>query len=97
MTNRYQLASSHREYTYKTGRNTSSPADTVLPSCEPNDDPAFSFSATSPDDGRSTPAYLRGDSLPASSLPARLKTGSLVSADQKPVSLQRLAPRNYDQ
>ncbi|OLN81841.1 putative ubiquitin carboxyl-terminal hydrolase 12, partial [Colletotrichum chlorophyti] len=58
---------------------TSSP-DTVLPSCEPNDDPAFSFSATSTD-GRETPTYLRGDSVPASSLPARLQTGSLVSAD----------------
>ncbi|KAF6830187.1 ubiquitin carboxyl-terminal hydrolase, partial [Colletotrichum plurivorum] len=56
------------------------PADTVLPSCEPNDDPAFSFSAASTD-GRSTPTYLRGDSLPASSLPARLQTNSLVSAD----------------
>ncbi|WDK15666.1 ubiquitin carboxyl-terminal hydrolase [Colletotrichum graminicola] len=60
--------------------NTSSP-DTVLPSCEPNDDPSFSFSATSTD-GHSTPTYLRGDSYPASSLPARLQqTTSLVSAD----------------
>ncbi|KAF9875602.1 ubiquitin carboxyl-terminal hydrolase [Colletotrichum karsti] len=59
---------------------TSSPADLVLPSCEPNDDPAFSFSAASTD-GQSTPTYLRGDSVPASSLPARLQTGSLVSAD----------------
>ncbi|KAI8248309.1 putative zinc protease mug138 [Colletotrichum sp. SAR 10_98] len=59
---------------------TSSPADTVLPSCEPNDDPAFSFSAASTD-GRSTPTYARSDSVPASSLPARLQTGSLVSAD----------------
>ncbi|KAK1989870.1 hypothetical protein LX36DRAFT_676276, partial [Colletotrichum falcatum] len=60
--------------------NTSSP-DTVLPSCEPNDDPSFSFSAASTD-GHSTPTYLRADSYPASSLPARLHhTSSFVSAD----------------
>ncbi|KAI3544133.1 ubiquitin carboxyl-terminal hydrolase [Colletotrichum abscissum] len=60
--------------------NPSSP-DTVLPSCEPNDDPAFSFSAAHSTDGLSTPTYLRGDSYPASSLPARLQTGSHVSAE----------------
>ncbi|KAJ6446345.1 a-pheromone processing metallopeptidase Ste23 [Purpureocillium lavendulum] len=60
----------------------SSPSpDSVLPSCEPDDDnPAFSFSAASSFDSQH---YGRADSLPASSLPPRLQTqiGSLVSAD----------------
>ncbi|PWI74547.1 ubiquitin carboxyl-terminal hydrolase [Purpureocillium lilacinum] len=59
----------------------SSPSpDTALPSCEPDDNPAFSFSAAS---GLDSPLYNRADSLPASSLPPRLQTqvGSLVSAD----------------
>ncbi|KAM5351565.1 hypothetical protein ACJ41O_004288 [Fusarium nematophilum] len=58
--------------------------DSVLPSCEVDDDPvlSFSFSATSasrPD----TPSYLRADSQPASSLPPRLQqqASSLVSAE----------------
>ncbi|POR34853.1 Ubiquitin carboxyl-terminal hydrolase 12 [Tolypocladium paradoxum] len=62
----------------------SSPSpDTALPSCEPDDDPALSFSAQSAASGLDSPLYLRADSLPASSLPPRLQTqaGSLVSAD----------------
>ncbi|KAM0204587.1 hypothetical protein ACHAPA_001969 [Fusarium lateritium] len=61
----------------------SSPSpDSVLPSCEIDDDPALSFSASvasRPD----TPSYLRADSQPASSLPPRLQhqPSSLVSAD----------------
>ncbi|KIL90912.1 hypothetical protein FAVG1_05607 [Fusarium avenaceum] len=61
----------------------SSPSpDSVLPSCEVDDDPALSFSASvasRPD----TPSYLRADSQPASSLPPRLQhqPSSLVSAD----------------
>ncbi|KAF5676738.1 ubiquitin carboxyl-terminal hydrolase 12 [Fusarium heterosporum] len=61
----------------------SSPSpDSVLPSCEIDDDPAFSFSASvasRPD----TPSYLRSDSQPASSLPPRLQhqPSSLASAD----------------
>ncbi|PNY22306.1 Ubiquitin carboxyl-terminal hydrolase 12 [Tolypocladium capitatum] len=62
----------------------SSPSpDTALPSCEPDDDAALSFSAQSAASGLDSPLYLRADSLPASSLPPRLQTqaGSLVSAD----------------
>ena len=57
--------------------------DSVLPSCEVDDDPALSFSATSVASGLDTPSYIRNDSLPASSLPPRLQNqgGSLVSAD----------------
>lgn len=57
--------------------------DSVLPSCELDDDPALSFSAISVASGLDTPSYLRNDSLPASSLPPRLQSqgGSLVSAD----------------
>ena len=54
-----------------------------MPSCEVDDDPALSFSATSVASALDTPSYLRADSLPASSLPARLQNQgtSLVSAD----------------
>ncbi|KAH8737684.1 hypothetical protein BGZ61DRAFT_525775 [Ilyonectria robusta] len=57
--------------------------DSVLPSCEIDDDPALSFSAASVASGPDTPSYLRADSQPASSLPPRLQhqTSSLVSAD----------------
>ncbi|KAI5465828.1 hypothetical protein BGZ63DRAFT_420363 [Mariannaea sp. PMI_226] len=60
-----------------------SPTDDVLPSCEIDDDPAFSFSAASVASGPDTPSYLRADSQPASSLPPRLQhhASSLVSAD----------------
>ncbi|PFH59627.1 hypothetical protein XA68_12089 [Ophiocordyceps unilateralis] len=56
--------------------------DTALPSCEADDDPAFSL-APSVASGLNTPLYARADSLPASSLPPRLQTqaGSLVSAE----------------
>jgi ubiquitin carboxyl-terminal hydrolase 4/11/15 len=49
----------------------SPPSDSVLPSCEVDDDPAFSFSASV------------ADTQPASSLPPRLQTqnSSFVSAD----------------
>ncbi|PHH72855.1 hypothetical protein CDD80_4211 [Ophiocordyceps camponoti-rufipedis] len=52
--------------------------DTALPSCEADDDPAFSVAS-----GLNTPLYARADSLPASSLPPRLQTQatSLVSAE----------------
>ncbi|KAM0559638.1 hypothetical protein ACHAPJ_004162 [Fusarium lateritium] len=57
--------------------------DSVLPSCEVDDDPALSFSAASVASRPDTPSYLRADSQPASSLPSRLQqqTSSLVSAD----------------
>ncbi|PHH91308.1 hypothetical protein CDD83_1012 [Cordyceps sp. RAO-2017] len=57
--------------------------DTALPSCEPDDDLALSFSAPSAASGLNTPLYVRADSLPASSLPARLQThaSSLVSVE----------------
>ncbi|KPM40634.1 hypothetical protein AK830_g5925 [Neonectria ditissima] len=61
--------------------------DSVLPSCETDDDPALSFSAVSFSatpvaSGPDTPSYLRADSQPASSLPPRLQQqASLVSAD----------------
>ncbi|CAG9937843.1 unnamed protein product, partial [Clonostachys rosea f. rosea IK726] len=50
-----------------------------LLSCEPDDDPAFSFSASGPN----TPSYLPADSLPVSSVPPRLQPSgsSLVSAE----------------
>ncbi|KAK2131417.1 hypothetical protein NOF04DRAFT_1238872 [Fusarium oxysporum II5] len=59
----------------------SSPSpDSVLPSCEVDDDPALSFSASVASNSNS---FLRADSQPASSLPPRLQhqTSSLVSAD----------------
>ena len=68
-------------------RNLDSPSspspDTTLLSCEPDDDPALSFSAHSAASGLDSPLDLRADSLPASSLPPWLQTqaGSLVSAD----------------
>ncbi|RSM09585.1 hypothetical protein CDV31_007598 [Fusarium ambrosium] len=57
--------------------------DSVLPSCEVDDDPALSFSAASVASRPDTPSYLRADSQPASSLPPRLQhqASSLVSAD----------------
>ncbi|KAH7162660.1 hypothetical protein B0J13DRAFT_16128 [Dactylonectria estremocensis] len=57
--------------------------ESVLPSCEIDDDPALSFSAASVASGLDTPSYLRVDSQPASSLPPRLQhqPSSLVSAD----------------
>ncbi|RDA90676.1 hypothetical protein CP533_4663 [Ophiocordyceps camponoti-saundersi (nom. inval.)] len=56
--------------------------DTALPSCEADDDAVFSL-APSVASGLNTPIYSRADSLPASSLPARLQTqaASLVSAE----------------
>ncbi|KAF5978409.1 hypothetical protein FCOIX_5922 [Fusarium coicis] len=59
----------------------SSPSpDSVLPSCEVDDDPALSFSASVASNSNS---FLRSDSQPASSLPPRLQhpTSSFVSAD----------------
>ncbi|KAH7172283.1 hypothetical protein DER46DRAFT_497790 [Fusarium sp. MPI-SDFR-AT-0072] len=59
----------------------SSPSpDSVLPSCEVDDDPALSFSASVASNSNS---FLRADSQPASSLPPRLQhqTSSLVSVD----------------
>ncbi|KAM0434466.1 hypothetical protein ACHAPT_003562 [Fusarium lateritium] len=57
--------------------------DSVLPSCEVDDDPTLSFSAASVASHPDTPSYLRADSQPASSLPPRLQqqASSLVSAD----------------
>lgn len=63
--------------------------DSVLPSCEPdddhddNDDPVLSFSAPSVESGLDSPSYLRNASFPASSLPPRLQTqaSSLVFVD----------------
>lgn len=52
--------------------NSSSP-ESVLPSCEVDDDPTLSFSATSVVSRAETPSYLRADSQPASSLPQRLQ------------------------
>ncbi|RCI10149.1 hypothetical protein L249_8413 [Ophiocordyceps polyrhachis-furcata BCC 54312] len=56
--------------------------DTALPSCEADDDAVFSL-APSVASGLNTPLFSRADSLPASSLPARLQTqaASLVSAE----------------
>ncbi|KAJ9137299.1 Ubiquitin specific peptidase 11 [Pleurostoma richardsiae] len=48
----------------------------ILPSCEEDLNPCFSFSADQQQQlssGLSSPTYVRGDSLPASSLPRRLQ------------------------
>lgn len=53
----------------------SSPSpETALPSSEQagDDDPAYSFSETSLPQGLDAPSYIRGESIPASSLPPRL-------------------------
>ncbi|KAK5990277.1 Ubiquitin carboxyl-terminal hydrolase 12 [Cladobotryum mycophilum] len=57
--------------------------DTAIPSCEPDDDVSLSFSGTPIASGLEAPQYVRGDSIPASSVPPRLQThaSSLVSAD----------------
>ncbi|KAM0284835.1 hypothetical protein ACHAQH_001756 [Verticillium albo-atrum] len=70
--------------------------DTVLPSCEPDDDPALSFTSTAFSDNRrgspeveveapptAAPWWLSAENNPASSLPARLQTRqvSLTSTD----------------
>lgn len=50
--------------------------DSVLPSCEPeDDDPALSFASSTAASGLDTPSYVRAESqqLPASSLPQRLQ------------------------
>lgn len=70
-------------------KSTSSPSpDSVLPSCEPDDDPLLSFAAAGSFDSglvhdASAPRYSRPDSLPASSLPPRLQNHAavLVSSD----------------
>ncbi|KAG5981926.1 hypothetical protein E4U55_002487 [Claviceps digitariae] len=69
------------------GRLGSSSPDSVLPSCERDDDPLLSSSADSVGSGldfdASATCYLRPASLPASSLPPRLQphVSSLVSFD----------------
>ncbi|KAL7944500.1 hypothetical protein V8C42DRAFT_346239 [Trichoderma barbatum] len=62
--------------------------DTAIPSCEPDDDVALSFSATPIASGLEAPLYVRAGSVTASSVPPRLQTqaqaqinSSLVSAD----------------
>ncbi|KAL7798354.1 hypothetical protein V8C37DRAFT_417802 [Trichoderma ceciliae] len=67
---------------------TSPSPDTAIPSCEPDDDAALSFSATPIASGLEAPQYVRAGSVPASSVPPRLQTqaqaqlnSSLVSAD----------------
>lgn len=72
-----RISSRHSE---REPSNSPSP-DTALPSCEPDDETSFSFSAPGPD---SPPFYRRAASQqPASSLPQRLQLNgtSLVSAD----------------
>lgn len=67
---------------------TSPSPDTAIPSCEPDDDVALSFSATPIASGLEAPLYVRAGSVTASSVPPRLQTqaqahvnSSLVSAD----------------
>lgn len=67
---------------------TSPSPDTAIPSCEPDDDVALSFSATPIASGLEAPQYVRAGSIPASSVPPRLQTqaqaqlnAALVSAD----------------
>ncbi|RFU72417.1 hypothetical protein TARUN_9848 [Trichoderma arundinaceum] len=65
---------------------TSPSPDTAIPSCEPDDDVALSFSATPIASGLEAPPYVRAGSIPASSVPSRLQTqaqlsSSLVSAE----------------
>lgn len=67
---------------------TSPSPDTAIPSCEPDDDAALSFSATPIASGLEAPLYVRAGSITASSVPPRLQTqaqahvnSSLVSAD----------------
>ncbi|UKZ54970.1 hypothetical protein TrVGV298_008785 [Trichoderma virens] len=67
---------------------TSPSPDTAIPSCEPDDDAALSFSATPIASGLEAPLYVRAGSVTASSVPPRLQTqaqayinSSLVSAD----------------
>ncbi|UKZ80751.1 hypothetical protein TrVFT333_008515 [Trichoderma virens FT-333] len=67
---------------------TSPSPDTAIPSCEPDDDAALSFSATPIASGLEAPLYVRAGSVTASSVPPRLQTqaqahinSSLVSTD----------------